>query len=183
MAPPAKQPANDGDANDEGTAAHASDLPPAATGSPAKPARVSHKQRFYSRGSVSLSSPSPALLSLYTLCIQYLGINSAFVISVLGRDAVVGFGEERRKMAHASFWTGDASETLIDSPLSLSTMWITGFFTFIYLRFFCYCDFFKFFFFLSLFLSWDHRGNTAMNEAMDHFYRVCKGRLLRTGGR
>lgn len=147
MAPPAKQPANDDDTNDEGTAAHASDLPPAATGSPAKPARVSHKQRFYPWGSVSLPPPSPALLSLYALCIQYLGINSAFVISVLGRDAVVRFGEERRKMAHASFWTGDASEMLIDSPLSLSTMWITAFFTLIYLSFFCYCDFFKFIFF------------------------------------
>lgn len=107
-----------------------------------------HTSRDFTHGEVSpCPPPSPALLSLYTLCIQYLGINSAFVISVLGRDAVVRFGEERRKMAHASFWTGDASEMLIDSPLSLSTMWITGFFTLIYLSFFCYCDFFKFFFF------------------------------------
>lgn len=91
---------------------------------------------------------------------------------MLDRDAVVGFGEEKRKTACTSSWTGDASETPVNSPLSLSTMWIAGFFTSIYLRFFCYRDFY---FFLSLFLSWDHRGSTAVSEAVDWFYRVCKG--------
>lgn len=47
-------------------------------------------------------------------------------------------------MARARSWPGGASEAPIDSLLSLSTVWIVGFFTVIYLRVFCYCDFFFF---------------------------------------
>lgn len=84
---------------------------------------------------------------------------------------MVGFEEEKRKTACTIPWTGDASAMPVSSPLSLSTVWIAGFSTSIYLRFFCYRDFY---FFLSLFLSWD-RGSTAVSEAMDCFYHVCKG--------
>lgn len=72
-------------------------------------------------------------------------------------------------MARARSWPGSASEAPIDSLLSISTVWIVGFFTVIYLRVFCYCDFF----FLSLFLSWDHRDNTAMSGAIDGAFLWC----------
>lgn len=74
------------------------------------------------------------------------------VSALLWESPVLGLGEDSRKRARARSWPGRASQAPIDSLLSLSTLRIVGFFTFIYLKVFCYCDFF----FLSLFLSWDH---------------------------
>lgn len=88
--------------------------------------------------------------------------------ALLWESPVLGLGEDSRSTACASPWPGGVPKAPIHSPLSLSAVWIVGVFTFIYLRVFCYCDFF-----LSLFLSWDHQDNTAVSGAIDGAFLWC----------
>lgn len=85
-------------------------------------------------------SPCPLqLLSPFTHSVPGVQVSA-----LLGESPGLGLGEDSRKTARARSWPGRASQAPIDSLLSLSTLWIVGFFTFIYLKRFCYCDFFFF---------------------------------------
>lgn len=151
VAAPGQQPAHgdggDGD-DDEGTA---SMLPPCPTScqlqqGPQQALRGCHRSRDgYLRGRMS---PCPLqLLSRHALSVPGVQVSALlWEPPVLSRDALLGAGQDSRKTAHARSWPGHASKAPMDSLLSLSTVWIVGFFTVIYLKVFCYCDFFLFFF-------------------------------------